>query len=64
MCHGDNLRLQFFFFLQISFLGHMITLDTYILSIVFTVPREDCVCVCVRMYKKWENVGLLNPIKI
>ena len=36
-----------FFFLQISFLGHIITLDKYILSTLFTVPRQDSVCVCV-----------------
>ena len=36
-----------FFFLQISFLGHIIILDKYILSTLFTVPRQDSVCVCV-----------------
>lgn len=34
-----------FFFLQISFLGHIIILDKYILSTLFTVPRQDSVCV-------------------
>lgn len=37
-----------FFFLQISFLGHIIILDKYILSTLFTVPRQDSVCV-------WRN---------
>ena len=41
-----------FFFLQISFLGHIITIDKYILSTLFTVftvllDKIVCVCVCV-----------------
>lgn len=51
-----------FFFLQISFLGHIITIDKYILSTLFTVLLDKIVCVCV--CKKWENVGLFNPINI
>ena len=56
-----------FFFLQISFLGHIITIDKYILSTlftVFTVLLDKIVCVCVCVCKKWENVGLFNPINI
>lgn len=41
-----------FFFLQISFLGHIITIDKYILSTLFTVLLDKivCVCLCTQMF--------------
>lgn len=44
------------FFLQISFLGHIITLDKYILSTVIMVPREDSVC-CAHTCVCEEEMG-------
>ena len=59
MCHDDNSRLQFFLFANQFLRTHNYIRQIYFVN-SFSVPRQDSVCV----RKKWENIGLFNPIKI